>query len=95
MFIKKFVKRLEEYLRKQFPAVNVSLYVNRKCKFVHMGMDYPLMSRQVPHELISSIQDFKRQNLDESFRFLIPKLIHTTHWKYDYIIIPKLIHTTH
>ena len=53
MFIKKFVKRLEEYLQKKFPALNISLYVNRKCKFVHMGMDYPLMSAQVRYELIS------------------------------------------
>ena len=89
MFIQKFVKRLEEYLRKKFPALNISLYVNRKCNFVHMGMDYPLMTTQVPYELISLIKDFERQNLDERFRSPFPKLIHTTHWKYDYIIFER------
>lgn len=44
MFIKKFVKRLEECLQKKFPAFNINLYVNKKCKFGHMRMDYPLMS---------------------------------------------------
>ena len=52
MFIKKFVKSLEEYLRKKFPALNISLYVNRKCKFVHMGMEYPLLSTQVRYEFL-------------------------------------------
>lgn len=30
--------------------------------------------------------NFERKELDEHFPFLFPKLIHTTHWKYDYII---------
>ena len=42
MFIKTFVKSLEEYLRKKFPDLNVSLYVNTRFKFVHTGMDYLL-----------------------------------------------------
>ena len=54
-----------------------------------MVMDYPLMSTQVPYELIYSLEDFERQNLDERFCFLFPKLIHTTHWKYDYIIFER------
>ena len=83
MFIKKFVKRLEKYLQKTFPGLNISVYVNTKSKFVHMGMYYPLMSTQVPYELISLIKDFERQNFDKQFRFLFPKLIQTTHWKYD------------
>ena len=80
---------LEEYLRKRFPDLNISLYVNRRCNFVHMGMDYPLMSTKVPYELISSIENFEREELDERFCFLFPKLIHTTHWKYDYIIFER------
>ena len=83
------MKRLEEYLQKKFPALSISLYVNRKCKLVHMGIDYALMSIQVRYELISSIEDFERQNLDERFRFLFPNLIHTTHWKHDYIIFER------
>ena len=49
-------------------------------------MDYPWMSTEVPHELISSIEDFEKENLDERFRFLFPN---TTHWKYDYIIFKR------
>ena len=89
MFLKKFVKRLEQHLRKKFPALNISLYVNRKCKFLNMGMDYPLMSAKVPYELISCIEDFERQNLDDHFRYLFPGLTHTTHWKYDYVIFGR------
>ena len=44
------------------------------------------MSTKVSYELILSIEDFEREKLNERFRFLFPKLIHTTHWKYDYII---------
>ena len=44
------------------------------------------MSTKVSYELILSIEDFEREKLNEPFRFLFPKLIHTTHWKYDYII---------
>ena len=89
IFIKNFVRRLEEYLQKNFLALNIILYVNRKCKSVHVGMDYPLMLAEVPYELISSIEDFKKQNRNERFHFLFPKSIHTTHWKYNYIILER------
>ena len=72
MFIKKFVRRLEEYLRKKFPTLNINLYVNRRCKFVHIGMNYPLMSIVVSYGLISSIEDFEKQNVDKRFCFLFP-----------------------
>lgn len=34
-----------------------------------MGIDYPLMSAPVPYGLISLIEDFETQNLDERFSF--------------------------
>ena len=60
MFIKKIVKRLEEYLRKSFSTLNISLYVNRRCKFVHKGMHYSSMLTEVPFELIAPVENFEK-----------------------------------
>ena len=54
-----------------------------------MAMDYPLMSTKVPYKSISLIENFEREELDERFHFLFPKMIHRTHWKYDYIIFER------
>ena len=60
MFIKKIVRRLEEYLRKSFSTLNISLYVNRRCKFVRKGMYYPSMLTEIPFELIASVENFEK-----------------------------------
>ena len=89
VFIKKFVRRFEQHLQKKFPTLNVSLSVNRRHTFFYTDIEYPLISAKFPYKLISSIENFERENLDELFRFIFPKLIHTTHWKYDYIIFER------
>ena len=52
-------------------------------------MYYLLILTEVSYKLISSIEDFEKQKLDKRFRFLFPKLIHTTQWKYDYIVFER------
>ena len=73
VFIKKFVRRFEQHLQKKFPTLNVSLSVNRRHTFFYTDIEYPLISAKFPYKLISSIENFERENLDELFRFIFPK----------------------
>lgn len=86
MFIKKFVKRLKEYLRKSLPELNICLSVNKRCKFVRLCVDYPLIPRKPFYELISLMKNFERIKLDELIGFFCPSLIHMIHWEHDHII---------
>ena len=54
-----------------------------------MGIDFPLFFVENFQQMILKIESFKKEELDKRFRFVFPKLIHTTHWKYDYIIFEK------
>ena len=56
MLISRFVRFLKEYLKQKFPELKTSLYSNRRNKFVHMGIDFPLFS-------IENFQEFWRLNL--------------------------------
>ena len=80
---------MEEYLKQKFPDLKTSLYLNRRNKFVHMGIDFPLFSIENFQEIVLEIESFKKKKLDKLFRFIFPKLIHMTHWKHDYIIFER------
>lgn len=56
MLISRFARFLKEYLKQKFPELKTSLYSNRRNKFVHMGIDFPLFS-------IENFQEFWRLNL--------------------------------
>ena len=58
-------------------------------KYVHLGLDVLLLSTRVSSELIAIIKDFEKKNRDKKYLFIFPRLIHTTKWKYNYIIFEK------
>ena len=44
MFIRRFLRFLEQHLKQIFPDLKLSLYSNKRNEFVHMGIDFPLFS---------------------------------------------------
>ena len=58
-------------------------------KYVHLGLDIPLLSTSHYSELIEVIKVFQNKNRNPKYLFIFPRLTHATKWKYDYIIFEK------
>lgn len=56
MFIRRFVRILEEHLKQKFPDQKISPSSNRKNRFVHMGIDFPLFSTENFQDIVSEIE---------------------------------------
>ena len=90
----KNIERIEKKLNQKIKIINnayqniyqtfgkafttVSLFVSRRLKYVHLGLDIPLLSTRVSSELIAIIKDFKKENRDPKYLFIFRRLIHTT-----------------
>ena len=56
MHIRTYVRRLETFLQQRFnKKLNIRLFVGRRSKCVHLGLDIPLLSTRVSSELIAII----------------------------------------
>ena len=90
MHIKIYIRRLEKFLQQTFNKKrNISLFVSRRSKYVHLGLDIPSLSTRTFSELIATIKDFEKENRDPKHLFIFPRLIHTTKFKFEYIILEK------
>ena len=89
MHIRTCIRRLERFLQQRFnKKLNISLFVSRRSKYVHLGLDIPLVRTRISSsELIATIKDFEKENRDPRHLFIFPRLIHTTKFKYEYIIL--------
>ena len=91
MHIRIDIRPLEKFLQQRFnKKLNTSLFVSRISKYVHLGLDVLLLSTRVSSELIAIIKDFKKKNRDKKYLFIFSRLIHTTKWKYNYIIFEHM-----
>ena len=89
MHIRIYVRRLENFLQQRFKQLNLSLYVNRRLNYIHIGIEISLLMTSLSLEPVAAIKNFEEEKRDLRFCFHIfefPRLIHTTRWKYDYII---------
>ena len=78
MHIKTYIRRLEKFLQKRFNKQrNISLFVSRRSKYVHLGLDIPLLSTRDSSELIATIKDFEKENRYPKYLFIFPRLIQT------------------
>ena len=89
MHIRTYIRRLKKVLQQRFNKLNISLFVSRRSKYVDVRLNILLLSTRVSSELIAVIRSFERENRDSKYYFTFPRLIHTTKWKYDYIIFEK------
>ena len=61
MHIRIYVRRLENSLQQIFKQLNLSLYVNRRSNYVHIGMDIPLLMTNVSSELVAAVKTLKKK----------------------------------
>ena len=60
-------------------------------KYVHLGLDIPLLSTRISSELIATIKDFEKENRDPKYLFIFPRLIHTTKFKISFSYLKRKI----
>ena len=92
MHIRTYIRRLEKFLLRSFDEkLNISLFVSRRLKYVHLGLDIPSLSTRISSELIATIKDFKKKNRDSKYLFIFPRLIHTTKFKISFSYLKRKI----
>ena len=90
MYMKAFLVALKQCVKKDYPNTEFEFYLSRRSKFVHMGLDVPLISINKYHELIQFIKEYWEENKeDDMLSFCTPRLISATKYKFDYIIFEK------
>ena len=57
--IKHFTRMLEQHLKMKFPEHKISLYVSKRKKQMHMGLDIPLFLFVRHDQLIEEIKKFQ------------------------------------
>ena len=91
MFMKAFLVALSDRVKKDYPDYDFEFYVSRQSKFVHMGIDIPLISMREHRKIIDFIRQYWNENKeDDIFKPCVPRLISATKFKYDYIIFEKI-----
>ena len=90
MHVKAFLYILRKILTEKYSDVEFDFYLSSRSKNVHVGLNCNIMSLPEHVNIISDIENIwieKRQ--DTQFKFVMSYLLHTTKWKYDYIVFSK------
>ena len=83
--VKKLVIQLEKHINQKFPEYYAKFYSNRRNFYIHMGLNNSIFGYENFKQLLQEIDLFINEHLPEKFIFSsIPKLIHSTKWKFDY-----------
>ena len=92
MSVKKQVIQLEKHININFPEYNAKFYSNRRNFYIHMALDNSVFGYSNFKQLLEKIDLFVNEHLREKFSSNnFPKLIHSTKWKFDYIVCRKKI----
>ena len=90
---KTIIKKLESAMDKKYPDFRAKIYINRKNKLIHLGMDSPIFDKNNYRIYLWDCKWFSKEVLpsDVKFEFFrIPTLINCTKWKFDYIIAHRV-----
>ena len=89
--MKAFLVALADRAKKDYPDYDFEFYVSRCSKFVHMGLDVPLIVLKDHWKIIEFIRKYWDESKeDDLFKPCTPRLISATKFKYDYIIFEKI-----
>ena len=85
-----YINRLERILNEKYPKINVSIYISKRTKIVHLGLDKALYDFEGYLHVIKDIKNFFLINIEKyDYEFLKPQLVNSIKWKFDYIIFRK------
>ena len=81
--------QLEKQIYNKCAEFNAKFYSDRRNFYIHMGLDNSLYGYSNFKQLLEEIDLFINEHLPEKFDSKFPKLIHSTKWKFDYIVCTK------
>ena len=94
--MKTFLHILKRRLCEKYCDISFEFYLSRRTKNVHMGLNCSLLTLREHEQIICDVEEIwllKRQ--DTKFKFVMPKLIHSTKRKIDYIIFRRSTEKCH
>ena len=87
MNMKTFLYALKNFLAHKYPHIEFEFFLSRRTKNLHMTLNYSLLELCDRKQIIFDIEElWLRTRQDMNFKFVLPQLIHTFKWKFDYII---------
>ena len=89
MSMKKSIIKLEKDFKTKFPEVKAAFYSSRRNMCVHMGLDKAIFAYSNFKQIIEQMNKFFDDHLVARFEMNYPQLIHSTKWKFDYIVARK------
>lgn len=89
MSYKKLIAKMEKEFKLKFPELNVAFHITKKNVCVHLGLDQSIFSYENYTQIIAQINTFFSENFGTILAVSYSKLIHTTKWKWYYIISRK------
>ena len=81
--------QLEKHIYNKFPEFNAKFYSNRRNFYIHMGLDNSLYVYLHFKQLLEEIDLFINEHLPKEIDSEFPKLIHSSKWKFDYIVCTR------
>ena len=89
MSVKKLVIQLEKHINLKFPKCHAKFYLSRRNFYIHMGLGNSLFSYTNFKKLLEEVDLFLKEHLPNKFISNFPKFMHSTKWKFDYILGTK------
>ena len=90
MHVKTFLHFLKKFLNEKYPHIDFEFYLLCRAQYVHMGLNYGLLTLHEYEQIISDIEGLWRMKRhDMKFKFILLQLIHTAKLKFDCIIFRK------
>ena len=84
------INKLDRILNEKYPNINVSLYISKRTKIVHLGLDKASHDFEDYLHVTKDIKKFFFRNIKKcDYEFLKPQLVNSIKWKFDYIIFRK------
>ena len=72
------INKLERILREKYPKLNVSLYISKRTKIVHLDLDKALHDFEDYLHVIKDIKKFFLRNIEKfDYEFLKPQLVNS------------------
>ena len=81
--------QLEKHIYNKFPEFNAKFYSNRRNFYIHMGLYNSLYGYLNFKQLLEETDLFINEHLPQKFDSKFPKIIHSSNWKFDYIVCTK------
>ena len=90
MHMKGFLHFLKKFLNDKYLHVDFDFHLSRCTRNVHMGLDYSLLTLHEYEQIISDTEElWLMKKHDMKFKLILPQLIHTVKWEFDYMIFRK------